>query len=286
VPRPNAAIGALEALLFTMLGKVVDWVAEVPADRIWTERGTGLLALAGILLASTLVVWFQALVKLQALASNFAMRLRWVFHRLMLGQSMSFYQDEFAGRVVTRVMQTALAVRDVWCVVAEMIVYVVIYFGTIAAVAGTLDARLLLPFGAWLVLYVLACRWFVPRLGRVAQSQADARSLMTGRIADAYTNISTVKLFSYSQRAAGCMRGCGSTRAAGSSGRATRTRRSRVRWRRRWGEGDARVEARPARGRRPAYAPMSSKKRIRIGGSAASSAPSVSRSPLPARHAK
>jgi ATP-binding cassette subfamily B multidrug efflux pump len=203
----TAAIGAFEALLFAMLGKVVDWVAEVPADRIWTDRSTGLLALAGILLASTIVVWLQALLKHQAMAGNFAMRLRWIFHRLMLGQSMSFYQDEFAGRVATRVMQTALAVRDVWFVVAEMIVYVVIYFGTIAAVAGSLDVRLLGPFAAWLVLYVIACRYFVPRLGEVAQSQADARSMMTGRIADAYTNISTVKLFSYSQREASYARG-------------------------------------------------------------------------------
>jgi ATP-binding cassette subfamily B multidrug efflux pump len=203
----TALIGAFEAALFAMLGKVVDWIAAVPPDRLWAERGTGLAALAGIMLASTLVVWFQALVKHQALSGNFPMRMRWTFHRLMLGQSMSFYQDEFAGRVATRVMQTALAVRDVWFVVAEMIVYVGIYFGTIAVVAGSLDARLLLPLGAWLVLYALVCVWFVPRLARIAQAQADARSLMTGRIADAYTNVSTVKLFSHARREAGYARG-------------------------------------------------------------------------------
>jgi ATP-binding cassette subfamily B multidrug efflux pump len=203
----TAAIGAFEAALFAMLGKVVDWIAAVPAERLWAERGTGLAALAALLFASTLLVWFQALVKHQALTGNFPMRLRWVFHRLMLDQGMSFYQDEFAGRIATRVMQTALAVRDVWFVVAEMLVYIGIYFATIAIVAGSLDARLLLPLLAWVLLYALACTYFVPRLGRLAQRQADARSLMTGRIADAYTNVSTVKLFSHAHREAGYARG-------------------------------------------------------------------------------
>jgi ABC-type multidrug transport system fused ATPase/permease subunit len=85
VPRPNAAIGAFEALLFAMLGKVVDWVAEVPADRIWTERGTGLLALAGILLRSTLVVWFQALSMLLIIATSGAALWLWSLGHVGVG---------------------------------------------------------------------------------------------------------------------------------------------------------------------------------------------------------
>jgi ABC-type multidrug transport system fused ATPase/permease subunit len=131
------------------------------------------------------------------------MRLRWNFHRHMLGQSMSFYQDEFAGRIAAKVMQTALAVRDTWMIVADILVFVVIYFVTMVAVVGRFDVWLLLPFTGWLVLYIGAMLFFVPRLGKVAQSQADARSLMTGRITDAYTNIATVKLFSHTAREAG-----------------------------------------------------------------------------------
>ncbi len=130
------------------------------------------------------------------------MLLRWNFHRLMLGQSMSFYQDEFAGRIATKVMQTALAVRDTWLIVAELLVFVIIYFVTLLAVLGNFDARLLIPFLAWVALYILALYFFVPRLGKVARVQADARSLMTGRITDAYTNIATVKLFSHARREA------------------------------------------------------------------------------------
>ena len=121
----------------------------------------------------------------------------------MLAQSMHFYQDEFAGRIATKVMQTSLAVRDTWLIFTDILVYVVIYFGTMVAVVGAFDARLMLPFLGWLVAYVATLGYFVPRLGKVAEQQADARSLMTGRITDAYTNIATVKLFSHANREAG-----------------------------------------------------------------------------------
>jgi ATP-binding cassette subfamily B multidrug efflux pump len=135
------------------------------------------------------------------------MRLRWNFHRLMLAQSMAFYQDEFAGRISTKVMQTALAVRDTWLIFADILVYVVIYFATMVGVMAAFDAWLMAPFLGWLVLYVATLWYFVPRLGKVAEAQADARSLMTGRITDAYTNIATVKLFSHSHRESQFARG-------------------------------------------------------------------------------
>jgi len=203
----TAGIGAFEALLFSMLGRIVDWLAAVAPARLWAEQGGTLMLLAAVLVGSTLLIALQSLIKQQALAGNFPMLLRWNFHRLMLGQSMGFYQDEFAGRVATKVMQTALAVRDTWMILAELLVFVVIYFVTLLLVLGGFDAWLLLPFLGWVALYTLALRHFVPRLARVAQSQADARSLMTGRITDAYTNIATVKLFSHAGREAGYARG-------------------------------------------------------------------------------
>ena len=199
----TAATGVFEALLFSMLGRIVDWLAEVrPAD-LWTTQRATLLLLGAVLLGSTLLIALQTLFKHQALAGNLPMRLRWNFHRLMLSQSLGFYQDEFAGRIAAKVMQTALAVRDVVLTIGDILVFVTIYFATMAAVVGGFDARLLVPFGAWLVLYACAIWYFVPRMSRVSQRQADARSLMTGRITDAYTNIATVKLFSHAQREAG-----------------------------------------------------------------------------------
>lgn len=202
----TAVIGAFEALLFAMMGKVVDWLGNVPPALLWSQEGGKLLLLAGILLASPVVIALQTLIKHQTLAGNFPMRLRWNFHRLMLGQSMSFYQDEFAGRVSAKVMQTALAVRDLWFILADILVFVIIYFVTMVAVVGSFSGWMMLPFLAWLGLYVASLSYFVPRLGHVSQSQADARALMTGRITDAYTNIGTVKLFSHAGREAGYAR--------------------------------------------------------------------------------
>ncbi len=198
----TAIIGAFEALLFAVLGHVVDWLSHVEPSQLWArERGT-LILLAVLLAASPLLVTVQTALKYQTLFGNFPMRLRWNFHRMMLAQSMSFYQDEFAGRVAAKVMQTALGVRDVVTTITDILVFVVIYFVTMIAVVGAFDLWLLGPFLAWLALYALALRWFVPRLGKVGALQADARSLMTGRITDAYTNISTVKLFSHARREA------------------------------------------------------------------------------------
>jgi ATP-binding cassette, subfamily B, multidrug efflux pump len=196
----TAVVGFFEAILFSMLGSIVDWLSKVEPSQLWSQHRTTLFLLLAVVLASPLLVAFQATVKHQTLMGNFPMRLRWNFHRTMLAQSMSFYQDEFAGRVATKVMQTALAVRDVWMLFADILVYVVIYFTTIIAVTGGFEWRMMLPFVGWLTLYMCALNYYVPRLAKIAQTQADARSMMTGRITDAYTNISTVKLFSHAKR--------------------------------------------------------------------------------------
>ena len=199
----TSVIGAFEALLFSMMGHIVNWLAAVKPAELWaTERGT-LLLLGAVLAASVSLIALQTTLKQQALAGNFPMLLRWNFHRLLLSQSMGFYQDEFAGRIATKVMQTALAVRDVWLILAELLVFVIIYFVTLLAVLGGFDVappRSVRGLGR---VYIVTLRFFVPRLGRVAREQADARSLMTGRITDAYTNIATVKLFSHARREAG-----------------------------------------------------------------------------------
>ncbi len=202
----TAAIGAFEALLFGMLGKMVDWLGTVQPDQLWTQERGHLLLLAAILVGSIALVALQTIIKHQTLAGNFPMRMRWNFHRLMLSQSMGFYQDEFAGRIAAKVMQTALAVRDMWFILADILVFVIIYFVTLLAIVEHFNPWLMLPFFGWLTLYIGALWHFVPRLSSVSRAQADARSLMTGRITDAYTNIATVKLFSHAGREAGYAR--------------------------------------------------------------------------------
>ncbi len=202
----TALTAAFEAILFAMMGKVVDWLSHIPQAEIWSREGERLIWLSMALIASVVLIAFQTLFKHQTLAGNFPMRMRWNFHRLMLNQSMSFYQDEFAGRVAAKVMQTALAVRDVWFIVADILVYVLVYFGSMVAIVGVFNPLVMLPFLVWLIAYIFSLSYFVPRLSKLSQQQADARSLMTGRITDAYTNISTVKLFSHAGREAAYVR--------------------------------------------------------------------------------
>ena len=198
----TAGIAAAEALLFSLMASLVDWLATVKPAELWTKPQPVIVTLLAVLGVSVVLAAAQALMKYQGVFGNFPMRLRWLFHRRMLDQSLAFFGDEFAGRIATKVMQTALAVRDTWLIVVDILVYVAVYFGTLVAIVASFDAWLMLPFAVWLGLYLIALRYFVPRLGKVAQAQADARSLMTGRITDAYTNIATVKLFAHGRREA------------------------------------------------------------------------------------
>lgn len=196
----TAAIGAFEAILFSLMGRLVDWLSQTSSGQFWSVHGQDIKWMAAVIVISPLVVALHSMIKLQTLQGPFPMRLRWNFHRLMLAQSMSFYQDEFAGRVSAKVMQTALAVRDTVMLFSDIIVFLMIYFTTSALILGELGLWLMVPLVCWVVCYGLAVRYFVPRLSKVARAQADARSLMSGRITDAYANIATVKLFSHASR--------------------------------------------------------------------------------------
>lgn len=198
----TALIAAFEAILFAFLGQIVDWLSATRPENLWAERSGEIALLVAVILGSVIVVALQALFKYQTIYGNLPMRLRWNFHRWMLGQSMSFYQDEFAGRVATKVMQTSLAARDVLITITDIAVYVIIYFVTMTSLMGSFSLILFLPFIGWAILYGFVMRYFIPRISELGKQQADARSLMTGRITDAYSNITTVKLFSHTDREA------------------------------------------------------------------------------------
>ena len=196
----TAGIGAFEAYLFQMMGQMVDWLTHLSPAQLWEQKRSAIVLMLIAVAISPVWVFFSSAVKFQTLQGNFPMRLRWNFHRLMLNQSLGFYQDEFAGRVSAKVMQTALAVRDTVHIFADMLVYVLVYFLTMGAILVGFDGWLVLPFIAWMALFVLAMRYFIPLLRSTAERQADARSLMSGRVTDAYSNIATVKLFSHGRR--------------------------------------------------------------------------------------
>lgn len=193
-------IGIIEAVLFQFIGKLVDWINLLSPAQLWQEKGNSIMLMLLITLLGFVFTFLYTSLRYQSLQGVFPMRLRWNFHRLMLGQSMGFYQDEFAGRVSAKVMQSALAIRDVVMICTEMVVYILVYFITSGVILLQFDSWLLLPFVVWIIGLVIITRIFVPRLSKAAQQQSDARSLMTGRITDAYSNIATVKLFSHGNR--------------------------------------------------------------------------------------
>lgn len=198
----TVGVGIMEALMFQFMGKVVDWLGAYTPQTLFVEKGHALIGMMAMVAFFAVWTFFASNVRLQTLQGVFPMRLRWNFHRLMLGQSLGFYQDEFAGRVSAKVMQTALALRDVVMTIADMVVYVLVYFITSGVILSSFDAWLIVPFICWMIGFAMIMRFLIPKLGRTAARQADARSLMTGRITDAYSNIATVKLFSHGAREA------------------------------------------------------------------------------------
>ena len=197
----TASIALSEVLLFSFIGNVVDWLSRADRTTFLATEWPRLVAMAVFIFVLLPVIGAaQSLTINQGLMGNVPQRIRWMIHRYALRQSMTYFQDEFAGRVATNLMQTALAVRDSAMKVFDVLNYVGFYFIGAIALAASNDWRLALPFIVWLAIYGVFLRIFIPRMADISSRQAAARSLMTGRIVDAYTNISTVKLFSHSGR--------------------------------------------------------------------------------------
>ena len=197
----STGIAIAEVALFGLTGELVDWLSAHTPEQLGQAGSSDLIRNALLVaLSLPLMVALQSLLIHQTLMGNFPMIVRWQLHRYLLRQSLSFFHDEFAGRIATRVMQTSLAVRTTVMKLLDILVYVGVYFLTTLALFGSLDLRLGALLLGWLGIYALILYLILPRLQAISERQADARAMMTGRIADSYTNISTVKLFSHARR--------------------------------------------------------------------------------------
>ncbi|MCC5993340.1 MAG: ABC transporter ATP-binding protein [Rhodobacteraceae bacterium] len=197
----SALFAIIEIILIGYLGRLVNRMTELGPERFMAEEAGRLFGMAGLqLVVLPAISVIGALIMYQVIMGNFPQRIRWLGHRWLLGQSMGYFQDEFAGRIATRLMQTALSVREVVMKLMDVAVYIGAYFLGTLWLASTQDGWLALPFLLWSLAYGALLWVIVPRLGRVSQEQADARADMTGRIVDSYTNIATVKLFSHAAR--------------------------------------------------------------------------------------
>lgn len=194
----SALLAILEVSLFGFMGKLVDWLITKDPETLLQDEGLALLGMSlVVLILIPLLTLLHSLIIHQVLLGNYPMSIRWFAHRYLLKQSVSFYQDDFAGRIATKVMQTALAVRETVMKLLNVMVYILVYFISMVVMVAQADYRLAIPMLIWLVIYICLQYYFIPRLKKVATEQADARSTMTGRIVDSYTNISTVKLFAH-----------------------------------------------------------------------------------------
>lgn len=197
----SAVTAVLEVMLFSFMGQLVDFLVGQEPETLLQHEGRTLLWMAAVtVILLPLLAFLHSAVVHQTLLGNYPMSIRWLSHRYLLRQSLSFYQNDFAGRIATKVMQTSLAVRETVMKLLNVMVYVLVYFGAMLYFVAASDPRLMLPMLVWLACYIGLQFYFVPRLKEVASRQADARSEMTGRIVDSYTNIATVKLFSHTQR--------------------------------------------------------------------------------------
>lgn len=194
-------LSVLEIFLFSFMGNIVDWLSEAdPKTFLQQESSTLWMISLIVLLIIPLVSTLHSLLHHQTIMGNFPMVVRWHGHKHLLGQSYSFYQDDFAGRISTKLMQTATSMRQTVLAFLDVLMYVGVYFIGALVLVGSFDFWIVIPFVVWLILYVLLLRTVLPKLGQASKEFADKNSIMTGRIVDSYTNIMTVKLFSHAGR--------------------------------------------------------------------------------------
>ncbi len=197
----SGLIAMLEVAVYGFMGVIVDWISNETPSEVFSGHMLALIAMGVIVvLVTPTMTAINALIRHQTLMGNLPQRIRWTVHRYILRQSMAYFQDEFAGRIVTKLMQTSLAVREVALKVLDVMVYVSVYFISALIMAAAVDIWLAVPFAVWLLLYLVIMSYVVPRMAKISEEQADARSLMTGHVVDSYTNMSTIKLFSHNAR--------------------------------------------------------------------------------------
>ncbi len=194
-------LALVEVAMFSYLARIVDLVSEKPDADFFHRHADVLLWMAGItLIARPLLVLLHNLFVNQAIVPGLSNRTRWLTHSYVVRQSLSFFQNDFAGRIANRVMQTGTSLRESAVHMVDAIWYILVYTGSALWLFAQADPWLMLPLSVWLVGYVGLMAYFVPRMKEKAWAASDARSAAMGRIVDGYTNISTLKLFSHGGR--------------------------------------------------------------------------------------
>ncbi len=193
----SVIVAAVEVGLIFYMGRVVDLLGNSPAE-FWQAHGTELMVVAAfILFIRPILQLVDVLLLNNTILPNFGTLIRWRAHKHVLRQSVGWFENDFAGRIANRVVQTPPAAGEVVFQVFDAISFSIAYMIGAAILLMAADPRLLLPLLIWLVLYGLLVRWTVKRVGPASQAASNARSTVTGRVVDSYTNIPSIKMFAH-----------------------------------------------------------------------------------------
>lgn len=196
----SAAIAVSEVTLLKYMGEIVDILAKQDKATFWQDQAQTIWVMVGLIVVVMPSLGVaHSMIMHQSLLGNYPMSIRWLVHKYLLTQSVTFFQKDFSGRVATKVMQSALAVRETVMKLMDVLVYISVYFVSIILMMGQSDLILMIPVIIWLFIYILIQCFFIPKVKKIATEQAQSQSTMTGRIVDSYTNITTIKLFSHSK---------------------------------------------------------------------------------------
>lgn len=193
----SLVVAAIEVWLIYYMGRIVDLLGTSPED-FWATHGAEVFAVAAfVLFARPLLQMIDVLLLNNTVLPNFGTLIRWRAHKHVLRQSVGWFENDFAGRIANRIMQTPRSAGEVAFQVFDAISFSLAYMLGAFILLSVADVRLLAPMAIWFALYLMLVRWTVKRVGPASKASSDARSALTGRVVDAYTNIHSVKMFAH-----------------------------------------------------------------------------------------
>jgi ATP-binding cassette subfamily B multidrug efflux pump len=189
-------VSIIEVAIFDYLGRIIDYLNTTSPDQLLKDHGSELIwMLVVVVLLRPLFGAGHTMIKFQIIEPAMTNLVRWQTHKHVLGQSLSYFNNDFAGRIANKIIQTGPSLRGSVVSLIDAIWFVLIYVSAAIYLFVGVDAWLIVPLVAWIVIYVALLSYFVPQIKERSAIMSEARSSLTGRIVDSYTNILTVKLF-------------------------------------------------------------------------------------------
>ena len=189
-------VALLDSTIPVFMGRIITLITATPPDQLFATFWPHLAGMAVVLLiARPIAQASQNLIANQAIAANVSNRIRWQNHWYVVRQSWAFFQNDFAGRIANRVMQTGPAIRETLVALITSVWYILVYGTSALILLSSADPVLALPVVLWFLGYLVMLRVLVPQMRDRSKAVSEGRSMLTGRIVDSYTNILTVKLF-------------------------------------------------------------------------------------------